>query len=143
VMINILAPAAILVLWSLCVLAWMARSRFAALDAAKVNLSTTKPGSCGQDLEGVLPDAINWKAHNYTHLMEQPTLFYATVVILALSGAGLFDVLVAWAYVLLRIVHSVWQCTVNTLPTRIALFKASTICLTLLAVRAVVATLYA
>jgi len=141
VLTNILAPAALLVLWSLCVLVWMARTRFAAMAEAKVDLNTVKPGSRGQDLDGVLPDAVNWKAHNYVHLMEQPTLFYAVVMILALSGAGLVDVVLAWAYLGLRIAHSVWQCTVNTIPTRIALFRAATLCLLLLAIRAVFATL--
>lgn len=138
---NVLAPAAVLVLWSLVVLIWMARARFAALDAAKVDLKTTRPGGRGQDLEGLLPDEVNWKAHNYAHLMEQPTLFYAVSVILALSGAGLVDVVLAWAYVLLRIAHSVWQCTVNRIPVRIQLFRISTLCLLLLAIRAVAATL--
>ena len=41
-------------------------------------------GSRGVNLEGVIPDRVNWKSHNYSHLMEQPTLFYATVLILAL-----------------------------------------------------------
>jgi hypothetical protein len=91
----------------------------------------------------VLPDAVNWKAHNYSHLMEQPTIFYPTVIILALTGAGMVDVVLAWAYVLLRIAHSLWQALVNRIPVRITLFQLSTICLVALAVRAVMATLFA
>lgn len=140
---NMLAPAAVLVLWSLIVLAWMVRTRFAALGTAKIDLKAAKPGGRGLDLEGVLPDEVNWKAHNYTHLMEQPTLFYAVSVILALSGAGRVDVALAWAYVVIRIVHSGWQCTVNRIPVRVQLFALSTLCLLLLAIRAVVATLLA
>jgi len=140
---QMLAPAAVLVLWSLIMLVWMAQVRFAAFKAANVDLKTTKPGGRGQDLEGVLPDAVNWKAHNYAHLMEQPTIFYPTVIILALVGAGAIDVVLAWAYVALRIIHSIWQSTRNVITIRLHLFRAATLCLIVLAVRAVIATLLA
>ena len=137
----ILAPAAILVLWSLVMLVWMALTRLPALSSQLGGLANAKPGGRGQDLEGVLADRINWKAHNYAHLMEQPTLFYATVFILAIAGAGAIDVALAWAYVALRVVHSIWQALVNRVPVRFALFSASTICLAVLSVRAVLATI--
>lgn len=138
---SILTPAAVLVVWSLIVMLWMMVSRFSALGEAQVDLRKAPPGGRGQDLEGRLPSLANWKAHNYAHLMEQPTLFYATVFILAMSGATGFDVLLAWLYTWLRVVHSVWQATVNRIPVRFGLFLASSICLTILAVRALMATL--
>lgn len=139
---NILAPAAILVLWSVIMLVWLAGSRFRAMAKAGVDLSTAPPGGRGQNLENVLPPAANWKSHNYTHLMEQPTLFYAVVAILALSGAGAgLNAWLAWAYVVLRIAHSLWQALINTIPIRFALFLLSTFCLTALAVNAVCVTL--
>lgn len=137
---HILMPAAVLVLWSIVMLMWMAGSRLPALQQIG-GLGKAKPGGRGQDLESVLPDRINWKAHNYAHLMEQPTLFYATVAILAILGAGALDVALAWAYVVLRIVHSLWQATINRVPVRFALFLASTLCLMGLALRALGATL--
>jgi hypothetical protein len=73
--------------------------------------------------------------------MEQPTLFYATAFILALSGASSFDVTLAWGYALLRVVHSVWQGTVNRIPVRFMLFFASSLCLAVLALRALLATI--
>ena len=82
----ILAPAAVLVLWSLIVLMWMAVTRFGAIAKSGIDLTKAPPGGRGQDLDKVLPPHVNWKAHNYTHLMEQPTIFYAVVVILALVG---------------------------------------------------------
>ena len=97
----------------------------------------------GGDLEGVIPDKANWPAHNYTHLHEQPTVFYATVLILAIMGPGAFDVLLAWIYVALRIVHSLWQMLVNKIPVRFALFLLSSIALIILAVRAVMVTAFA
>ncbi len=136
----ILMPAAALVLWSLVMLFWMAGSRLPALSKLG-GLGNAKPGGRGQDLEGVIPDEINWKAHNYAHLMEQPTLFYAAVMILAILGAGSLDVALAWGYVGIRVVHSVWQATVNRVPVRFALFLLSTFCLIGLAIRAFGATL--
>ena len=91
----------------------------------------------------MIPDKANWPAHNHTHLHEQPTLFYAVVVILAIVGPNPFDVLVAWIYVGLRIMHSVWQISVNTIPVRFALFLISSIALIVLAIRIVIATLFA
>ncbi len=139
---QMLAPAAVLVLWSLIVMLWMARTRFAAFGQVGVDLKTAKPGGRGQNLEGVLPDEVNWKAHNYAHLMEQPTIFYPTVVILALTGPVAADVALAWAYVLLRVAHSLWQATVNRIPVRFTLFLLSSLCLIALAIRAAMATLF-
>lgn len=137
---QILTPAAVLVLWSIVMLMWMAGTRLPALTKMG-GLGKAKPGGRGQDLEGVLPDEINWKAHNYAHLMEQPTLFYASVAILAILGPGSLDVALAWGYVGLRVVHSIWQATVNRVPVRFALFVLSTLLLTALALRALGATL--
>ena len=133
---QILAPAAVLVLWSLVMLIWLAATRLPPLFKQPGGLAAAKRGGRGQDLEGVLPDSIQWKSHNYAHLMEQPTLFYATVAILAILGANEHDVLFAWAYVALRIVHSLWQATVNKVPVRFALFNLSTLCLVVLALHA-------
>ena len=137
----LLAPAAVLVAWSLVMLLWMGRARFAAMANAGVDLRQARPGGRGQDLEPVLPPSVMWKSHNYTHLMEQPTLFYAVVVILALSGGGATDVRLAWAYTVLRVIHSLYQATVNRVPVRFALFLVSTLVLIALAVRAVLLTL--
>jgi hypothetical protein len=138
---QILAPAAVLVVWTLLVLAWVATTRFAAMAKAGVDIRTAPPGGRGVNLDGVLPDVVQWKSHNYTHLVEQPTIFYATVAILAIMGAGAVDVLLAWAYVALRIVHSLWQATVNRIPVRFAIFLLATACMLVLAIRAVMATL--
>lgn len=140
---QMLAPAAVLVVWSIIMLLWTAGTRFPAMTKSGMDLKKAKPGGRGQDLEGVLPDKVQWKSHNYTHLMEQPTIFYPTVIILAMMGAGAIDVLLAWAYVALRIVHSLWQSTVNVVSIRFLLFILSTLALTALAVRALSVTLLA
>lgn len=139
---QILAPAAVLVVWSLIMLFWMAGVRLPAMKKAGIDLGA-RPGGRGQDLESQLDPSANWPAHNYAHLMEQPTVFYAAVMILAIMGPGASDVLAAWIYVGLRIVHSIWQATVNKVPVRFALFITATFALVFLAIRAVAATLLA
>lgn len=139
---QILAPAAVLVVWTMIMLFWMAGVRLPALKKAGIDLGA-RPGGRGQDLEGQIAPQIQWPAHNYMHLMEQPTVFYAAVVILAIMGAGALDVALAWTYVVLRIIHSVWQATVNKVPVRFTLFLLSSLALLTLAIRAVIATAFA
>lgn len=139
---NILTPAAVLVLWSLVMLFWLAGTRLPA--AKKIGVDVAKSvGGRGSDLDPALPPQVAWKSHNYAHLMEQPTIFYATIAIAAIAGAGsdAINVGLAWGYVLLRIVHSIWQATVNKVQIRFLLFLASTGCLIALAIRALIATL--
>lgn len=139
---NLLAPGAVLALWTLIMLAWVAVTRFSAMAKAGIDLKAAPPGGRGADLEGVLPPLTNWKSHNYTHLVEQPTVFYAVIIFLHLSG-GSTDLTraLAWAYVVLRIVHSLWQSTVNRIPVRFTLFALATLCLVALSLLAVIATL--
>jgi hypothetical protein len=137
----IFAPAIVLVLWSLVMLGWLAITRLPAMAKAGIPL-TKVVGSRGVNLEGVLPDRINWKAHNYAHLMEQPTLFYATVIILGVIGQGDgTNLQLAWAYVVLRIVHSIVQATWNRVAVRFTLFCLSTVALLALALRAAMSLL--
>lgn len=139
---SLLAPGAVLALWTLIMLGWVAATRFPALAKSGIDLKAAPPGGRGADLENILPPEVNWKSHNYTHLLEQPTLFYAVTIFLHLSG-GSTDLTrgLAWAYVVLRIVHSLWQARVNRVPVRFAIFGLSTFCLLALSLLAVIATL--
>lgn len=139
---QILAPAAVLVVWTLVMLVWVAATRLPALKKIG-GMAGAKPGGRGQDLEGVIDDRINWKSHNYAHLHEQPTLFYAVVLILAIMGPQAHDVLFAWAYVAIRVVHSLWQATVNRVSARFLMFILSTVCLAVLTVSALMVTVFA
>ena len=137
----IFAPAIVLVLWSLVMLTWLALTRLPAMSAAGISLPTIV-GQRGVNLEGVIPDRVNWKSHNYTHLMEQPTLFYATVLVLGVVGAGDgLNLQLAWGYVIVRIAHSIVQATWNRVTVRLALFALSTVPLLVLAINALRATL--
>jgi len=138
---DLLAPAAVLVLWTIVMLFWMAGTRLPALKAAGIDMSKAVGGR-GQDLESVLPPNINWKAHNYAHLVEQPTLFYAVIGILAIMGqVSAVAVALAWTYVLLRIGHSLVQATTNRIALRFPLFLASTLALLGLTILALLRTL--
>jgi hypothetical protein len=138
----ILAPAAVLVLWSVFMMYWLMAARLPAMAKIGLDLSKAAPGGRGQDIDPNLPPPVAWKSHNYAHLMEQPTVFYAAVAILAISGgASQMSVYLAWGYTVLRVIHSVWQSTVNTVSVRFMLFLLSSLCLTVLAVQAVLATI--
>ncbi len=131
----ILRPAIVLVLWSLFMLLWLTAGRIPALR--KANLDLRNVGGRGLDLDGVLPDRVQWKSHNYNHLMEQPTLFYAVVLALAVvEPADVWSVRLAWAYVALRVVHSLYQATTNVVLVRSTIFTGYTLVLIALALRA-------
>ena len=141
--LNVLAPAAVLALWSLIMLFWMVMVRAPAMKKAGINLAEPLPGGRrGIDLEPLLPDSVNWKAHNYEHLHEQPTVFYVVLVLLAISnGASALDVQLAWAYTGLRIAHSMVHVTINFVPLRFLLFLLSTLALLILSFNCVLATI--
>jgi hypothetical protein len=132
-----LAPVIALILWSLIVWIWMYATRFPAMSAAKV-----QPQDCADPahLKTALPIGTAQIAHNYNHLMEQPTLFYALALCVAVLGLGDgLNVMLLWAYVLLRIVHSLIQNTVNIVVARFAVFALSTLCLMVVTVRVALA----
>jgi hypothetical protein len=125
----ILAPVVALVAWSLLVMLWMVVTRLSAMKKAGISLNGLV-GSRGANLEGKVSDEVLWKGHNYLHLMEQPTLFYAIALTLALMdmGGGI-NYWLAWGYVGLRVVHSIVQCTVNVVKYRFLVFGLASLCL--------------
>jgi hypothetical protein len=126
----ILAPVVALVAWTLIVLIWMAISRGAEFRRLGVTFTNIPDGSRGVDLEGRAVPQAQWKSHNYNHLLEQPTIFYAIAITLALMdfGGGI-NYWLAWAYVALRVVHSRIQCTVNVVRYRLMAFALASLCL--------------
>ena len=134
----ILAPVVALVAWSLVVMLWMAATRLQAFSKLGITFGNVPRGARGADLEGKAPAELMWKSHNYTHLMEQPTIFYAVALALALMGSGGgTNVWLAWGYVALRILHSLVQATVNVVLYRFTLFLLSSLCLVGLTINAV------
>lgn len=135
----ILLPAAALICWTLIMLYWLAFTRLPTMSKLKMH-PQKYPRT--QDLGAALPAEVQWKADNYNHLLEQPTIFYATVFLLALIGEGSgMTVTLAWVYVGLRVAHSLVQATTNKVMVRFTLFLLSSIILTVMAVYCLLALL--
>jgi hypothetical protein len=130
----LLAPVIALVIWSAVMWAWMYATRIPAIQRSKMVLDGRAPR--GEQMNQ-LPAEVRWKADNYNHLMEQPTLFYAVAISLAVLGdTSALSVQLAWAYVGLRVVHSLVQVLVNHILTRFSIFLISSLVLFALTARA-------
>ena len=130
----ILAPLVALVLWSFVMWAWLYATRIPAIMKNKIAFDPSRPAA---EFHAQLPAQVRWKADNYNNLMEQPTVFYAVALSLALLGAGAgVNAILAWAYVALRIAHSLIQALVNVLMPRFVVFIASSLVLLVLTARA-------
>jgi hypothetical protein len=135
---EILKPVAVLIAWSLVMLVWMVMARLPAMKKAGIDMNKAVGGRPGA-LDGVVDEKAQWPAHNYIHLMEQPTLFYAVALLLAVAGMGNgLNATIAWAYVGLRIAHSLLQATVNIIRFRFLLFALSSLCLMALSLHALI-----
>jgi hypothetical protein len=122
--------------WTMVVWLWLYVTRIPAMRAARID-AVHKVGGKGSDLDGLLPERVQWIAHNYNHLHEAPTVFYAVAAVLAIVGAGDgINATLGWAYVGLRIVHSLVQATVNRVLVRFGVFALSTFVLMALVVNA-------
>lgn len=129
-----LAPVIALVLWSMLIWAWMYATRIPAIMKMKMNLDSNAPR--GEQMS-LLPPSVRWKADNYNHLMEQPTLFYAVALALAVVGdATQLSLGLAWAYVGSRVLHSLVQTIGNVIMIRFAVFFVSSLILLALTIRA-------
>ena len=123
----ILAPIVALVAWSLVMQVWLYATRIPAMREARIPLD---PNRAPGELTAGLPPQVRWKADNYNHLMEQPTIFYAIVLALVLMRFDApINVYLAWGYVAFRVLHSIVQATVNIVKIRFPLFALSTLCL--------------
>ena len=134
--VQMLGPVIALVAWSLVMWVWMFATRIPAIFAARMKLDPDAPR--GEQM-AQLPPRVRWKADNYNHLMEQPTLFYAIALALSLLSVNAWGVLaLAWAYVALRVIHSLVQALGNRIEIRFALFVLSNVPLVALTVVAAV-----
>ena len=138
---EILKPLAVLAMWTMAMWVWMYATRIPAINKLpKPTGANADQGWTGSMLEGLLPREVQWKAHNYNHLHEAPTVFYAVALALAMIGGGDgMNAKIAWAYVALRIVHSIYQSTVNRVPLRFILFALSSLCLIALCLHLLIA----
>ena len=136
---DILQPVVVLAAWTMAMWAWMYATRIPAMMKLEVD-----PDSLARDpeakLDKLLPPQVQWKAHNYNHLHEAPTVFYAVAIVLAIVGQGDgLNATLGWLYVALRVIHSLVQATINKVILRFALFLASSLVLLALIVHAAIA----
>ena len=138
----ILQPVVALLAWTMVMWVWMYAVRIPAMNRAKVD-----PDALVDDpdmsLDRALPVKAQWPAHNYNHLHEAPTVFYAVALVLAIIGQG--DGLnagIAWIYVALRVIHSLWQATSNRVMIRFGLFALSSLALIALVLHAAIAVFH-
>jgi hypothetical protein len=125
-----LGPVVALVAWSLVMWLWMYATRLPAMLKSGMKPDPMLP--VGQQM-AELPARVRWKADNYNHLMEEPTIFYAVALALAVMGeGGELALYSAWAYVGIRVVHSLFQALINKIEVRFLIFALSNIPLILL-----------
>lgn len=137
---GLLAPIVALAAWSLIMLIWLYATRIPAMQRAGI-----KPGQISNDpaAPSKLPAWARNVADNYNHLMEQPTIFYAIALTLALLdfGGGI-NLYLAWGYVGFRILHSLIQATYNRVLHRFIVFNLASFCLLGLTVHAAMRILH-
>jgi len=135
-----LQPVVALAAWTMVMWAWMYATRIPAMSRSDQIDAASLKGGTGKDLDAVLPPEVQWKAHNYNHLHEAPTVFYAIAIVLAIIGQGDgLNALLAWIYVGLRVIHSLVQATANRVMVRFVLFALSSLVLIALIVHAAMA----
>ncbi|MCR2832970.1 MAPEG family protein [Parerythrobacter lacustris] len=126
---EILQPVVALAIWTMVMWVWMYATRIPAMSRAKID-AAKMVGSTGASLREQLPESVSWKADNYNHLHEAPTVFYAIAITLAVIGQGDgMNALLAWIYVGLRVAHSLVQTTSNRVLVRFVLFALSSLVL--------------
>ena len=133
----ILQPVVVLLAWTMVMWLWMYATRLPAMSKARVDAASLGRGNTARTLDEALPPQVQWKAHNYNHLHEAPTVFYAVALLLALIGQGDgLNAAIAWGYVGLRIAHSLVQATMNIVLIRFVLFALSSLALIALVLHA-------
>jgi len=133
---STLTPVLALIVWTFLIWAWMYATRIPAMRAAGLDPAKIKR----KDELDVLPVKVKQIADNYNHLHEQPTVFYVLAIYSHVAGtADPVNVALAWAYVGIRIVHSLIQCTSNFVPVRFVVFVLGTLVLMAITARNVIA----
>lgn len=133
---SILTPVLALVCWTLVMWVWLYATRIPAMLKAKIDPAKIQQKG---DLD-VLPIEVRRIADNYNHLHEQPVIFYALAIYSHLAGtADAFMIGLAWGYVIIRVIHSLWQCLINFVPARFFIFLTGSLILFVMAILNVMA----
>ncbi|MEM7700778.1 MAG: MAPEG family protein [Pseudomonadota bacterium] len=131
---DILQPVVALMIWTMIMWVWMYATRLPAMQKAQIGPDEAQLTGL---LDQRLPPQVQWKAHNYNHLHEAPTVFYAVAILLAILGAGDgMNAFLGWIYVGLRVIHSLVHVLANKVLVRFVLFLLSSVVLIALIVDA-------
>jgi len=132
---GMIAPVLALVLWTLVMWLWLYATRLPAMARAKVDIQAAE--RAGTLSTNALPRSVQRPAENYNHLHEQPTIFYAAALAIQIaSAADSMAITLAWAYVGLRVIHSLVQATANIILVRFLIFTISSVTLAWMVIRA-------
>tara|TARA_B100000925_G_scaffold134567_1_gene100557 strand:+ start:75 stop:479 length:405 start_codon:yes stop_codon:yes gene_type:complete len=116
--IALLTPVLILTFWTFIIFLVMAFGRVTSMKNPQDAAHT-------KDIQGTMPAWVERTSDNYNHLFEQPVAFYAVTLSIALiNNFDSFMVQLAWAFVILRILHSLVQLTINIVLVRFLLFAS-------------------
>lgn len=118
---NILFPAFVLFALTMFVQFRLGVLRFRAIKSGEVDPKLYR------SYDGY-PEPARLRVHSrhLVNLYEAPLLFYVIIVIAFITGnAGTVPVTLAWAYVILRCLHSYVHLTSNRVMQRFRLFLAS------------------
>lgn len=136
---SMLGPVFALGCWTVVMAIWMLATRIPAMQAARIDPQQAQTTS---RLVEMLPHDVIKISNNYNHLFEQPTLFYAVAIAIAVAGiADSFFVSCAWAFVVLRVAHSLVQATVDIVMLRFTLFLISWVVLATMSIRGLITVL--
>lgn len=128
-------PVIVLVAWTFVVLLMVPQRRF---RAGRQRLVAVKDFAFGES-ENV-PGEVRLPNRNYMNLLELPVLFYvACIVLYAIGKVDAWGLGLAWAFVALRIAHSVVHLTYNHVIHRLRVFALSVVVLFALWIRIAVA----
>lgn len=129
---GMIAPVLALIAWTFVMWLWLYAARIPAMRKHQVNLEDVRQGRPTNSL----PPEVTRVADNYNHLHEQPTVFYALALAAQLAGAtDLVSLHLAWGYVAIRVVHSLFQATLNVIPIRFLIFTIGSLVLVALLVK--------
>lgn len=129
----ILQPVMVMLLLTFVMAIWMYLTRVSAMKRLRIH---PQKGQDTSKLKDLLPNEVTRISNNYNHLFEQPTVFYAVALVIALLGhVDQVHIICAWIYTGLRIVHSLIQATVDKVYARFIVFVISWIVLAVILIR--------
>jgi hypothetical protein len=129
----IFAPFFAMILLTIVVWVYMYARRIPFIRSLRIPDEKLTP----MELARVSPPAVANPSDNLKNLFEIPTIFYALVLFLHVTGSVDSVYLAAtWVFVGFRALHSLVHCTFNLILLRFALYAISTLAVWFIAIRA-------